>query len=74
MKSRSTIRGFEDQDEEFLNTYAGSTQRYAQRILHTVAAQIKLNMCVANISKVFLKGVTHRELHEAIGEPLREVN
>ncbi len=31
-------------------------------------------MCTADISKAFLQGMTYKELAEATGEPLREVN
>ena len=74
IRCRLTIRGFKDQDKEFLDTYVGTAQRYAQRILCAVAAQMDMDMCTADISKAFLKGVTYKELHEATGEPLREVN
>ncbi len=32
------------------------------------------DVCTADISKAFLRGVTYKELAEATGEPLREVN
>ncbi|MFM7977795.1 MAG: hypothetical protein ACKPKO_00635, partial [Candidatus Fonsibacter sp.] len=32
------------------------------------------DICTTDISKAFLQGVTYKELAEATGEPLREVN
>jgi hypothetical protein len=39
-----------------------------------VAAQNQWDICTTDVSKTFLQGVTYKELAEATGEPLREVN
>ena len=65
---------FKDVDARHLDNYVGTSQRYSQRILVSVAAQNQWDICTTDISKAFLQGVTYKELAEATGEPLREVN
>ena len=43
-------------------------------VLFLVAAKNQWDICTTDISKAFLQGVTYKELAEATGEPLREVN
>ena len=74
IRCRLTIRGFKDQDKDYLDTYAGTAQRYAQRITCAITPQMGWDICIADISKAFLKGVTYTELAKITGEPLREVN
>jgi hypothetical protein len=75
IRARLTVRGFKDVDARHLDNYVGTSQRYSQRIIVSVAAQNQWDICTTDISKAFLqKGVTYKELAEATGEPLREVN
>ena len=57
-----------------LDNYVGTSQRYSQRVLVSVAVQNAWDICTTDITKAFLQGVTYKELAEATGEPLREVN
>ena len=57
-----------------LESYAGTSQRYSQRMLVSEAVKKGWDICTTDISKAFLQGVTYKELAEATGEPLREVN
>ena len=57
-----------------LENYAGTSQRYSQRVLVSEAVRRGWGICTTDISKAFLQGVSYKELAEATGEPLREVN
>ena len=74
IRARLTIRGFKDLDKSVVDTYAGTSQRYSQRMLVSECVKRKWQLVAADISKAFLQGVTYEELHKATGEPLREVN
>ena len=68
------MRGFKDVDATNLASYAGTSQRYSQRLLASEAVQRGWEMCTTDINKAFLQGVTYEELAKLTGEPLREVN
>jgi hypothetical protein len=74
IRARLTIRGFKDQDAHDLIRYAGTSQRYSQRMLVSEAANRRWNIVSTNISKAFLQGVAYKELAEITGELLRDVN
>ena len=74
IRSRLCLRGFKDMQAQELASYAGTSQRYSQRILTSEAVIRRWPIATTDISKAFLQGVTYQELHEATGEPLREVN
>jgi hypothetical protein len=74
IRARLTIRGFKDADKWNIDGYAGTSSRYAQKILISEAALRKWPICAADISKAFLQGVTYEELAKITGETLREVN
>ena len=74
IRARLTLRGFKDQDAANLEKYAGTSQRYSQRLLVSEAANRKWPIVCTDISKAFLQGVTYEELARITGEPLRDVN
>ena len=74
IRSRLTVRGFKDRDAQNLDSYAGTSQRYSQRLVCSEAAFRGWPICTTDISKAFLQGVTYEELAELTGEPIREVN
>ena len=74
IRSRLTVRGFKDRDAHNLDSYAGTSQRYSQRLVCSEAAHRGWPICTTDISKAFLQGVTYEELAELTGEPIREVN
>ena len=74
IRARLCLRGFKDIDAKDLDSYAGTAHRYAQRMLVSEAVLRKWDLGTTDISKAFLQGVTYKELAEATGEPLREVN
>ena len=74
IRARLCLRGFKDLDSEFLESYAGTASKHSQRILCSEAVQRQWDLASTDISKAFLQGVTYKELAEATGEPLRDVN
>ncbi len=74
VRARLCIRGFKDVDKDLVAKYAGTSQRYTQRILCSEAVIRGWDIANTDISKAFLQGVTYKELAEMTGEPLREVN
>ena len=74
IRARLTVRGFKDVDASGLASYAGTSQRYSQRIVVSEAAVRRWDIATTDVSKAFLQGVTYQELAEMTGEPLREVN
>ena len=70
IKARLVAQGFSDRQST--DTYAGTSTRWGQRLLITIAVQRKWALWSADISEAFLRGLTFRELHEEGGE-LREV-
>ena len=74
IRARLTVRGFKDLDKGFIDTYAGTSQRYSQRIICSEAVCNGWRLATTDISKAFLQGVTYEELSKLTGEPIREVN
>ena len=74
IRARLTIRGFKDLDKAELIRYAGTSQRYSQRLLVSEAANRGWPIACTDISKAFLQGVTYDELSKMTGEPLRDVS
>ena len=71
IRCRPTIRGFKDRGAQNLDSYAGTSQRYSQRLVCSEAAHRGWPICTADISKAFLQGVTYEELSSLTGEPIR---
>ena len=61
-------------DAQFLENYAGTSKRSSKRVVVSTAVQYQWKICTTDISKALVQGVTYKELAEAIGETLREVN
>ena len=74
IRARLTVRGFKDQQAHTLDSYAGTSQRYSQRLVCSEAVVRGWPICTTDISKAFLQGVTYEELSQLTGEPIREVN
>ena len=73
IRARLTIRGFKDMEAADLSRYAGTSQRYSQRLLVSESANRKWPLVSTDISKAFLQGVTYEELSRMTGETLRDV-
>jgi len=74
IRARLTVRGFKDIEKNLIDRYAGTSQRYSQRIICSESVVQGWDMATTDIAKAFLQGVTYEELHELTGEPMREVN
>ena len=67
IRARLTVRGFKDRDAHHLDSYAGTSQRYSQRLVCSEAAHRGWPICTTDISKAFLQGVTYEELSQLTG-------
>ena len=65
IRARLTVRGFKDVEARDIDNYAGSSQRYSQRMPVSEAACQGTDICTADISKAFLQGITYEEPSEA---------
>ena len=74
IRCRLTVRGFKDRQAQDLDSYAGTAQRFSQRVVCSEAVLRGWDLVSADISKAFLQGLSHKELADATGEPVREVN
>jgi len=74
IRARLTVRGFKDHARNTIDTYAGTSTRYAQKLLCSEAVRQGWDIATTDISKAFLQGVTYEELAELTGESRREVN
>ena len=74
IRARLCLRGFKDIDSASIDSYAGTAQRWSQRLVVSEAVLRKWDIGTTDISKAFLQGVTYEELAKITGEPLREVN
>ena len=74
IRARLTVRGFKDHDRNTIDTYAGTSTRYAQKLICSEAVRQGWDIATTDISKAFLQGVTYEELAELTGETQREVN
>ena len=74
IRARLCLRGFKDIQANDLDSYAGTSQRYSQRVIVSEAVIREWDLANSDISKAFLQGVTYEELARITGEPLREVN
>ena len=73
IRARLTVRGFKDRDADKVSTYAGTSTRYSQRLVASIAAIMGWDLATADISKAFLQGVSYDELAQITGEPKRDV-
>ena len=71
IKARLVAQGFRDRQE--VENYAGTTSRWAQRVLIIVAVQQGWDLWSADISEAFLRGLTFEELHKDGVNELRRV-
>ena len=73
IRARLTVRGFKDRDADNLESYAGTSTRWSQRIVASQAVVRGWRIVSADVAKAFLQGVSYEELSRITGRPLREV-
>ena len=73
IQARLVVRGFKDTQAEQLSTFAGTTSRWGQRIINSVAAQYRWRIFSADVSQAFLRGLTFKVAAEIKDEVQRDV-
>ena len=73
VKSRMTVRGFQDLGQEDMSTFAGTASRWGQRLVVSIAAQRQWSIFMWDVSVAFLQGLTFSQLAEMQGTQEREV-
>ncbi len=58
IQARLVVRGFKDLQAAQLSTFAGTTSRWGQRIVNSVAVQKGWHLFTADVSQAFLRGLT----------------
>ena len=71
--ARLVVRGFKDHQATQLNTFVGTTSRWGQRVVNSVAAQNRWEIFTADVSQAFLRGLTFEQTAEMKDEVRREV-
>ena len=67
------VRGFKDLQASQLNTFAGTTTRWGQRLVNSVAAQHQWPLFTADVSQAFLRGLTFEQAAQMKDEVQRDV-
>jgi hypothetical protein len=73
VKSRLTIRGFEDLSAGSEN-YAGTATRWSQRVIISVAIQKSWRIFITDVSTAFLRSMTFEQMAKEKGTQPREVS
>ena len=73
IRSRLTVRGFEDRRKDKVNTCTGTSARWGQRRVNILAAQRMWKLCGADISAALLQGMTFEEVSKLLNEPIRDI-
>ena len=61
VQARLVVRGFKDLQAAQLSTFAGTTTRWGQRLVNSVAAQQRWPRFTADASQAFLRGLTFEQ-------------
>ena len=64
MKCRLCVHGFEDIDKSTVDTYSGTSSRWGQRGVVSVAVQQQWPMASLDVGEAFLKGLSFDEVHK----------
>ena len=73
IRARLTVRGFKDMDAASLESYAGTSTKWSQRLVASFAVQRQWRIVSADVAKAFLQGISYEELAKLTGAPLRVV-
>lgn len=71
IKARLTVHGFKDADAETLSTYASTACKWAQRLVCATAAQMRWELCSADVSSAFIRSLTFEEMAKLNGTEVR---
>ena len=73
IQARLVVRGFQDLQAAQLSTYAGTTTRWGQRLVNSVAVQYRWPLFTADVSQAFLRGLTFEQAAQMKYEVQRDV-
>ena len=73
ISARLVVRGFKDLQAAQLSTFAGTTTRWGQRMVNSVAAQYGWPLFTADVSQAFLRGLTFEQAAQLKDEVQRDV-
>ena len=73
MQARLVVRGCKDLQAAQLITFAGTTTRWGQRLVNSVAAQHQWPLFTADVSQAFLRGLTFEQAAQLKDEVRRDV-
>jgi len=73
IQARLVVRGFKDLQAAQLSTFAGTTTRWGQRLVNSVAAQHGWPLFTADVSQAFLRGLTFDQAAQLKDEVHRDV-
>eukprot|EP00972_Heterocapsa_arctica_P065141 9616311-Heterocapsa_arctica.AAC.1 len=73
VQARLTVRGFTDLQMNRLEAFAGTSSRWGQRLICSVAATNGWKLWSADVSSAFLRGKTFRALAARSGKPIRQL-
>ena len=73
VQARLVVRGFKDLQAAQLSTFAGTTTRWGQRLVNSVAAQHQWPLFTADVSQAFLRGLTFEQAAQLKDEVRRDV-
>ena len=73
IQARLVVRGFKDLQAAQLSTFAGTTSRWGQRIVNSVAVQRGWQLFTADVSQAFLRGLTFEEAAKIKDEVHRSI-
>ena len=73
IQARLVVRGFKDLQAAQLSTFAGTTTRWGQRLVNSVAAQYGWPLFIADVSQAFLWGLTFEQAAQRKDEVQRDV-
>lgn len=73
IQARLVVRGFKDPQASSLSIFAGTTSRWGQRLVSSVAVQKKWELLTADVSQAFLRGLTFEEALKLKDEVHRSV-
>ena len=73
IRSRLTVRGFNDRHKDEVKTFTGTSTRRGQRMMNILAAQHVWKLRSADISSAFLQGMTFEEASKLLNELIRDI-
>ncbi len=74
IKCRICVRGFKDQEKNYVDRFSGTSSRWAKRTVLAIAVQSGWKVASTDISMAFLRGLSFDEIQAIRGGPKREVS